>query len=284
MAVLGSRAHRPESGPLLCRPPVQQPSAGRCRLVPGARRQGSGASGRGAGAAPVSGRGTRHHRRYRLPRLAALCAGAGPVHPTAGAAAGMDIAHHRAARLRFAGTGVCRNRNRSTGMMMSRGILRNALAALLLMLLVACGFQLRGEVELPPELSSVTVKVADAYSPLKRNLEDALARAGARAQAAQGPVAVLDISRNRMSRWPLSVGRTGRVQEFSMRYEVTMQLTDANGEVVVPKQDIQLERAYQFETLQAQGTPGEEEVVRAELERDMTQAILRRISAAVATP
>ena len=169
-------------------------------------------------------------------------------------------------------------------MMMSRGILRNALAALLLMLLVACGFQLRGEVELPPELSSVTVKVADAYSPLKRNLEDALARAGARAQAAQGPVAVLDISRNRMSRWPLSVGRTGRVQEFSMRYEVTMQLTDANGEVVVPKQDIQLERAYQFETLQAQGTPGEEEVVRAELERDMTQAILRRISAAVATP
>ena len=69
-----------------------------------------------------------------------------------------------------------------------------------------------------------------------------------------------------------------------MRYEVTMQLTDANGEVVVPKQDIQLERAYQFETLQAQGTPGEEEVVRAELERDMTQAILRRISAAVATP
>ena len=27
-----------------------------------------------------------------------------------------------AARLRFAGTGVCRNRNRSTGMMMSRGI------------------------------------------------------------------------------------------------------------------------------------------------------------------
>lgn len=164
----------------------------------------------------------------------------------------------------------------------SRGIFFGALLALAL--LAGCGFQLRGEVVLPPEVSSVAVKVKDPYSPLQRNLEDALARAGARAPAGQGSVAVLDISRNRMTRWPLSVGRTGRVQEFSMRYEVTMQLTDANGQVVVPKQDIQLERAYQFETLQAQGTPGEEEVVRAELERDMTQAILRRISAAVATP
>jgi LPS-assembly lipoprotein len=94
----------------------------------------------------------------------------------------------------------------------------------------------------------------------------------------------LNISRNAMTRWPLSVGRTGRVREFSMRYEVTMQLIDANGEVTVPRQDIQLERAYQFETLRAQGTPGEEEVVRAELERDMTQAILRRISAVVSAP
>ena len=79
---------------------------------------------------------------------------------------------------------------------------------------------------------------------------------------------------------PLSVGRTGRVQEYSMRYEVRMELVDAAGRVVVPEQEVALERSYQFETLRAQGTPGEEEVVRAELERDMTQAILRRIRAA----
>ena len=65
-----------------------------------------------------------------------------------------------------------------------------------------------------------------------------------------------------------------------MRYEVRMELVDAAGRVVVPEQEVALERSYQFETLRAQGTPGEEEVVRAELERDMTQAILRRIRAA----
>ena len=78
---------------------------------------------------------------------------------------------------------------------------------------------------------------------------------------------------------PLNSPLLKRVQEYAMRYLVTVRLVDAEGTVVVPTQDIQLERSYQFETIRAQGTPGEEEVVRAELERDMVQAILRRIDA-----
>ena len=151
-----------------------------------------------------------------------------------------------------------------------------------LMLLAACGFQLRGELTLPPELVTMRVQVADTYSPLQRNLEQALVRSGVRAPTGKEPSAVLRISKNSMKRWPLTVGSAGRVQEFSMRYNVTMRLTDVNGTVVVPTQDIQLERSYQFETTRAQGTPGEEEVVRTELERDMVQAILRRIDAVLA--
>lgn len=151
-----------------------------------------------------------------------------------------------------------------------------------LVVLTGCGFKLRGEMVLPQALSTIHVQVADPYSPLQRNLEQALARSGAREPRGEERGAVLRISKNVMTRWPLSVGRTGRVQEYSMRYEVTMQLTDADGAPVVPRQDIQLERSYQFETLRAQGTPGEEEVVRAELERDMAQAILRRIDAVLA--
>ena len=164
----------------------------------------------------------------------------------------------------------------------TRRFYRFAVFALLAAGLAGCGFKLRGEIALPAELNSIAVQVADPYSPLQRNLEDALARAGARPPAAGVGSAVLRISRNRMTRWPLSVGTTGRVQEFSMRYEVTMQLDDAQGNVVVPRQDVQFERAYQFDTTQAYGTPGEEEVVRAELERDMAQAILRRIEAVLA--
>ena len=157
-------------------------------------------------------------------------------------------------------------------------------ALLAVALLAGCCFLLRVEITLLPELAHIRVQVADAFSPLQGNLEQALARAGAREPGGKERSALLRISRNQMKRMPLSVGRTGRVQEYSMRYEVVMPLTDATGSVVVPEQEIALERSYQFETLRAQGTPGEEEVVRTELERDMTQAILRRIRAAVTDP
>lgn len=157
--------------------------------------------------------------------------------------------------------------------------LRWLIMGLVTTLVAGCGFQLRGELSLPPELATMRVQVADTFSPLQRNLEQALIRSGVRMAVGKEASAVLQISKNHMTRWPLTVGSAGRVQEYSMRYLVTMRLTDADGTVVVPTQDIQLERSYQFETIRAQGTPGEEEVVRAELERDMVQAILRRIDA-----
>lgn len=146
--------------------------------------------------------------------------------------------------------------------------------------LSSCGFQLRGEIALPPSLSTVDVQVADEYSPLERNLEQALRRAGARIVETAEGAAVLRVFANRLDRLPLSVGDTGRVQEYLMKYEVEFELVDASATTVLPRQTVILERDYTFDTLQAIGTPGEEEVVKAELERDMVQAILRRVEAA----
>ena len=79
---------------------------------------------------------------------------------------------------------------------------------------------------------------------------------------------------------PLSVGDTGRVQEYLLRYTVEFELVDAAGAVVLARQKVELDRDYTFDTQQALGTPGEEELVKTELERDMVRTILRRIDAA----
>ena len=159
-----------------------------------------------------------------------------------------------------------------------RGRLACSLIAMC-MLLSACGFQLRQEIALPASLSTIRVDIADPYSPLLRNIEASLRRSGANVSEARDGVAVLRIFRNSLQRLPLSVGDTGRVQEYVFRYEVDFELADASGLILVPRQTVELERDYSFDTLQAQGTPGEEEVVRAELEREMVQAVLRRIDA-----
>ena len=143
-----------------------------------------------------------------------------------------------------------------------------------------CGFKLREQLTLPPALAQLRVETSDPYSPLQRNLEQALRRGGATLSETADESAVLRVSGSRIDRLPLSVGDTGRVQEYLMRYTVEFELVDAAKAVVLPRQSVVLERDYTFDTFQALGTPGEEELVKAELERDMVQAILRRVDAA----
>lgn len=148
------------------------------------------------------------------------------------------------------------------------------------LMLAGCGFQLRQQIVLPTALATVRVETVDPYSPLQRNLEQALRQAGARIAASAEGNAVLRVLASRIDRVPLSVGDTGRVQEYLLRYVVELELVDAAGKVVLPRQSVELERDYTFDTQQAFGTPGEEELVKAELERDMVQTILRRVGAA----
>ncbi|MCB1561790.1 MAG: hypothetical protein KDI75_11975, partial [Xanthomonadales bacterium] len=90
----------------------------------------------------------------------------------------------------------------------------------------------------------------------------------------------LRISKDSVGLTPLTIGTSGRVQEYALRYVVRISLTDRDGNVILPKQEIELSRDYAFDTAQSLGSPGEEEVVREELSRDMVAAIMRRIEAA----
>lgn len=50
-----------------------------------------------------------------------------------------------------------------------------ALLVLAVLILAGCGFHLRQSIALPAELAAIRVEVVDSYSPLQRNLEQALA-------------------------------------------------------------------------------------------------------------
>jgi LPS-assembly lipoprotein len=158
-------------------------------------------------------------------------------------------------------------------------MLRTLLLSLLVATLAGCGFQLRQEASLPPEFSRLRLETVDPFSPLGRDLGRALERAGVELTEAPG-AAVLRVPVDRLGSAPLTVGESGRVQEYQLRYHVEAELVGADGRVAMPLQAIELTRDYTFDTAQALGSPGEEEVVREELRREMVQAILRRIEAA----
>ncbi|UXI69918.1 LPS assembly lipoprotein LptE [Tahibacter amnicola] len=147
--------------------------------------------------------------------------------------------------------------------------------------LAACGFHLREQANVPDALRTVYLEIADPGSRLHRDLPGALERAGAKVLEAPAPeAATLRIPVSSLGPEPLSVGSTARVREYTMRYRVEFDAVDAAGAVVIQRQQIELSRDYTFDETQALGVAAQEEELRRQLERDMVQAILRRIEAA----
>jgi LPS-assembly lipoprotein len=155
----------------------------------------------------------------------------------------------------------------------SRGLLILAVLAL-----AACGFHLRGEITLAPNLKRVYVSSSDPYGPLKRNVEGALKRAGATIEAAPGPdIAAIKMTGVGVSTVVGSVGANARVNEFNMVYHVDLEVSDSAGKTVLEKQPIEQTRSFTFDQTQAVGTGAEQDQIRREMERDMAQAVTRRI-------
>jgi LPS-assembly lipoprotein len=147
--------------------------------------------------------------------------------------------------------------------------------------LAACGFQLRGEVKLASNLQRVYVTSSDTYGPLKHNVEAALARAGAKIEIAPGEgIAQINMTGVGVTTVVASVGANARVNEFNMVYHVDLEISDGAGKTVLEKQPIEQTRSFTFDQTQAIGTGSEQDLIRREMERDMAQAIMRKIDSA----
>lgn len=156
--------------------------------------------------------------------------------------------------------------------------MRALLLSIVLLALGGCGFHLRGEAKIAPALARLRVDPVDVNSPLKRDLEAALARSGVTLVAAGATdAAVIKLPVMQLVTEPLTVGRTARVKEYRVRFKVELEITDATGKVALARTTIELTRDYSFDEQQALGAKAEEDLLKAELEREMVQQILRRI-------
>ena len=167
-----------------------------------------------------------------------------------------------------------------------------------LLLLAACGFHPRGELQLPPNLGPVKVQASDPYSPLADSLARALERAahgcanaasagcagaaaGAPTASGDAKTATLRIAGDTFSEGPLSVDNLSRVREYMLTYVVNFEFTAADGSVLVPLQEVKLQRDYTYDVTHALGTAAEQGTIRDEMQRDMAASILRRIGIAL---
>ena len=161
-----------------------------------------------------------------------------------------------------------------------RPIAAAALLGSLIALLSACGFALRGQSQLPPEMAKTALLGASARSPLGTQLRLLLGGHGIDVVTPAAGAARLRIHRDDMQREVQSVGASARVREFALRYTVVFSLEDPAGQTLVAPQTLELTRVYTFDQSEVLGAASEEEFLRAELTRNMAREIVVRIELA----
>jgi LPS-assembly lipoprotein len=96
--------------------------------------------------------------------------------------------------------------------------------------------------------------------------------------------AVLDLTTEERSKTILSLNAAGRVREFQLRYRLSFRVHDAKGRDYLPLSEIRLTRDISFNDAQVLSKEAEELLLFRDMQSDMVQQILRRLSAAPAEP
>ena len=151
----------------------------------------------------------------------------------------------------------------------------------LLLGLSACGFKLRGEVEIPPDLNPIYIQgsggaqVADAIRDRLRGTQVQLAP-----NAKEAKLVLRILSEARFSR-VVAVDRNGRVLSYELHLRVGFDALGADGQVRMRRQDIDLVRGFDNPDTEVLGKQLEGELIYQDLIDDAADRVLIRLRAAL---
>ena len=151
------------------------------------------------------------------------------------------------------------------------------LALLAMMTLSACGFALRGPVSFP--FQSIYIGLPEA-SPLGGELKRQIRANGQTkiASDAKDAEVILDVLSEAREKLILSLNSQGRVREYSLLYRLNFRLRSQDGKEYLEPVTIQLKRTITFNESQVLAKEAEEALLYRDMQTDLVQQIMRRLS------
>lgn len=147
----------------------------------------------------------------------------------------------------------------------------------LTLLISACGFHLRGQVQFPFDTLFLAGVDESAFNTeLRRNIE-----ASSSAHLVDDPEkaqAILELTSVSTEKIILSLSGSGRVREFQLRYRVVFRVHDGKGREWLPSNEILLKRDFSFNDTQVLAKESEEALLYRDMQGDAIQQIIRRLS------
>ena len=144
--------------------------------------------------------------------------------------------------------------------------------------LSGCGFQLRGTASLPFETFYIPEATSGIGLDLKRNV-----RSGTRTRVVDDDKtaqAILEFSNEARIRNILSLSGGGRVRELQLVYRIAVRVHDGKGAEYLPVTLLTSTRDLTYNDTDVLAKETEEALIYREMQSDLVQQILRRLSAA----
>ena len=147
----------------------------------------------------------------------------------------------------------------------------------LALLCTGCGFQLRNNVELPPQMAKTQMVVDDEYSTLARRVRVMLEQNGVQFVNANEASAILEIPVNSVSTDVLTIGDNARVREYRVSHTVRFRLLDAQGQVLVGWQNLRQAREISFDEQRILAGSREQEYLKEDLAETLSRLLIARL-------
>lgn len=147
------------------------------------------------------------------------------------------------------------------------------------LLLGACGFHLRGQAGMP--FSTIYIDAAAPNTSLVAELRRSLELNNVKlVHTAEQADLVLNIVFELPERQILSLAGSGRVNEYQLRYRVSLRAYDKQRQDWIPAEEMVQRRDYTYSDTAILAKEAEETLLYKSMRDDMVQQILRRLSRA----
>jgi len=147
----------------------------------------------------------------------------------------------------------------------------------LALLCTGWGFQLRNDVELPPQMAKTQMVVDDEYSTLARRVRVMLEQNGVQFVNGNEASAILEIPVNNVVTDVLTIGDNARVREYRISHTVRFRLLDAQGQVLVGWQNMRQAREVSFDEQRILAGSREQEYLKEELAETLSRLLIARL-------
>jgi len=151
---------------------------------------------------------------------------------------------------------------------------------LLVLVITACGFRLRGALDIPDELKSIYISSEkaspDFTSLLKRNLKLNGVRI---ADSASDAALALHIYEERVRRRTLTITESAKTAEYQLNMDVSFDIQSPTGDTLLEKDIVSNEKIYLEDTDSVASVKNEETLLKKEMRLDLIKQIVRRIQA-----